>query len=240
MYYSRAVPATRYLALMLTQPMSKLSIITGIGVKGHMQSLAEFFFEGKDISEFDLKTHLLPVSPSRPTHPPTHLTSDNRGPCATAYWFFGIELESWGHRDYNQRAIVSLQDRLQTNKQYLCTFPHFSIHKMTHLSLAVLDFLTISFHVECIHFLCIEHVLFTVTDHRMITILIRPMVQSDPWWLQEVREVPLLINKRTANQRLSHITCNIKGSCHVHNHGSQLFNSLTISNYKQNFINPGD
>lgn len=91
-----------------------------------------------------LKHIYFPILPSQPMHPPTHLTPDNWGPCATAYWFLGIELESWGHRDYNQRGSVSLEDRLQT-KQYLFTFPHFSIHGMNHLSSAVLDFLTIQF-----------------------------------------------------------------------------------------------
>lgn len=43
-----------------------------------------------------------------------------------------------------KEALCLFEDRLQT-KQCLFTFPHFSIHRMNHLSSAVLDFLTIQF-----------------------------------------------------------------------------------------------
>lgn len=108
---------------------------------------------------------------SHPMHPPTHLTSDSWGPYAISYWFLGIELESGGS---NQSDIVL---RWQIADQtILVHFPSLLYSQKETLILHRPGLFEHSVHLECMHFLCIEDVALTLTDHRMITIVIRPLV----------------------------------------------------------------
>lgn len=74
-----------------------------------------------------------------------------------------------------------------------------------------------SVHVECMHFLCIEDVPFTLTDHRMITIFIRPFGVTQPVLVAGRQRGPL--NLLTKNRPLTFILQHdVKYIFHTHTH----------------------
>lgn len=108
-------------------------------VKGQVKHSAALLRSFRGESLYDLKTRRLPTLPSHPGHTPTHLTPvDRGGPVMQPIDSLALNLDLGATGGYNQRTIVSTQDRL-CNGQYLFTFPHPSIHGADHLSSAVSD-----------------------------------------------------------------------------------------------------
>lgn len=119
-----------------------------------------------------LKRIYFPFGLTHTEYPPTHLTSDNWGPLYHRllipwHWTWILGLQSKRHC-LSQRQIA-----VQT---ILVNFPSFFHSEKEPLILSCPGLFNHSVHAECMHFLCIEDVLFTLSDHRMITIFIHPLV----------------------------------------------------------------
>lgn len=119
-----------------------------IRVKGQIKHSAplwrSFFFRGK-YPHLTLKHIYFPFSPSHPTHPPTHLTSDNWGPPVPQPIDSSALNLNLGATETTIKEALSLS-KTDCSPNNTCSLSLISsIHRMNHLSSAVLDFLTIQF-----------------------------------------------------------------------------------------------
>lgn len=129
-----------------------------------------FFPEGEHSFYLTLKHIYFPFYLTHKEYPPTHLTSDSWGPPYHRlqipwHWTWILGPQSKRHC-LSQRQIV--------DQTILVNFPSFFHAEKEPLILSCRGLFNHSVHVECMHFLCIEVVFFTLMDHRMITIFPHP------------------------------------------------------------------